>query len=292
MVSKLEKDYLDLEVKSVQNAELKVFRNIVESAEYNDGPELAPVTYKNAKINLRTAENMIRQSPRNSENYRESVTISDKSSKLLSDVMNKLRGVAAGASEKAALKLVYQERKLGFLSDRASSLEGSLSRLHGELNRVTGELWDKTREAKIASRKVRLQAAMDKIRSRFSNREAEVYQQGNSLIIRLKEIDFKSGSAMIPSKSMKLLSKVNSIIGPLSPENIVIQGHTDSIGEHGYNQTLSKKRSDAVSRYFESLNPKYKVSSWGYGESKPITSNDTKSGREKNRRVDIVVNTN
>jgi len=290
--SKIEKDYLDLEVQSVQNANLMAFRDILKDAEDNEAPDLAPNTYTRAKTDLRAAENMIQQSPRNSENYEESVFEANKSAKLLSDVMSKLNGVAKGASEKAALKLVLQERKLGLLSEEVNNLQGSLNRSEDNLSDVSDKLQLKTGEALSSENKVLFQKSMAGVRDNFSNDEAVVYQQGNNLIIRLKQIDFKLGSAMIPSKSMGLLSKVNSIIETMHPGEVIVQGHTDSLGKNASNQALSVKRSESVARYFKSLNANYKITSEGFGESDPIANNETKAGRSMNRRVDIVISTN
>ncbi len=289
-LSQFERKYLKLEINSVQNTKLLVFRNIIEDAERKNAKELAPKTYRNAVVDLNAAENMIQQSPRNPDNFKKSIITVDKSTKLLSDVIQKLTGVASGASEEAALQLVYQERKLGVLSNRTTRLESSLRRSKSDLGNVTDELQSKTDEAFISGNKVRLQKAINDMRKNFSKDEAEVYQQGNDLIIRLKKIDFKSGSAMIPSDSMNLLSRVNSAIIKLNSSKIIVQGHTDSTGKRGNNNILSMKRSKSVAKYLESLDGYYKISSRGYGESQPIGNNQTKEGRAMNRRVDIIVN--
>jgi len=262
-VSQYEKDYLKLETRAVQHRELNEFRDIVKNAKNNRAPKLAPLTFRKADSSLKAAENMILQSPRNPENYRESVAVAKQSTKLLADVMDKLQGVARGATEQAALELVQ----------------------------VSGDLQDKTEEALSSANKVRIQKAMDDTRQKFSKDEAEVYQRGSDLIIRLKKIDFASGSAMIPSDSMDLLSKINGVIVNLNSPNIEIQGHTDSTGGRKINQELSQKRSQAVAQYFESLKSPYRISASGHGESQPIANNQTKQGRSLNRRVDIIVST-
>jgi OOP family OmpA-OmpF porin len=97
---------------------------------------------------------------------------------------------------------------------------------------------------------------------------------------------------MIPSKSMKLLSKVDSVINNLHSSAVMVQGHTDSTGKSGNNHILSVKRSESVAKYLKSLNGQYKITSRGFGESQPIANNETRKGRAMNRRVDIIVNTN
>ncbi len=71
-------------------------------------------------------------------------------------------------------------------------------------------------------------------------------------------------------------------------KNIIITGHTDSIGSATYNKTLSERRAKAVTNFLIKQGiPDSKIQSVGYGESQPISSNDTKQGRAQNRRVEI-----
>jgi len=72
--------------------------------------------------------------------------------------------------------------------------------------------------------------------------------------------------------------------------NVVIEGHTDSVGTDVYNKKLSQRRADAVKKYMvESGINANRVKAQGFGESKPIASNKTKEGRQKNRRVEAAV---
>jgi len=66
-----------------------------------------------------------------------------------------------------------------------------------------------------------------------------------------------------------------------------LEGHTDSMGDDAYNMNLSKRRANSVKNYVvEKFNIKAsRISTVGYGESKPVASNDTDAGRQKNRRV-------
>lgn len=72
---------------------------------------------------------------------------------------------------------------------------------------------------------------------------------------------------------------------------IEIQGHTDSIGTREYNLSLGKARAEKVRRYFYTEHgiPLHRVSTFSYGELRPVAENDTSSNRAKNRRVTLVV---
>jgi OOP family OmpA-OmpF porin len=70
---------------------------------------------------------------------------------------------------------------------------------------------------------------------------------------------------------------------------IRIEGHTDNVGSDTYNQKLSEDRARAVFTYLQSKNMGNRASSIGYGESKPIATNETDEGRAQNRRVEFVI---
>ena len=130
---------------------------------------------------------------------------------------------------------------------------------------------------------------MDEAVKQFSDDDVSVYQQGNKLIFRVKTIKFSSGSATIPATSTPLLSKIDSIIRSVGVEMVAVQGHTDSVGSAEINKSLSTKRAVSVSNYLASLAGGYKIGYIGYGETRPIASNETPEGRAINRRVDLVV---
>jgi OOP family OmpA-OmpF porin len=72
---------------------------------------------------------------------------------------------------------------------------------------------------------------------------------------------------------------------------VSIEGHTDSIGTNKYNQALSERRAAAVKAYLvkQGVVDNQRITSVGYGESRPIADNKTKKGRFENRRVEVLV---
>ncbi|PAV25967.1 hypothetical protein CF392_08320 [Tamilnaduibacter salinus] len=101
-------------------------------------------------------------------------------------------------------------------------------------------------------------------------------------------IQFPTNSSVIGNQYDAELQRVADFL-KANPETIVeIAGHTDSAGEASYNQALSQRRAEAVAnRLVERLNvDSSRVGATGYGESEPVASNDTASGRAENRRVE------
>jgi outer membrane protein OmpA-like peptidoglycan-associated protein len=86
------------------------------------------------------------------------------------------------------------------------------------------------------------------------------------------------------------LAKVSGIILSHPGLSLHVEGYTDNVGSDEYNQKLSEQRADAVRSYLiEQGIPDSAVTAQGFGKSNPIAPNDTAQGRQKNRRVQIVV---
>jgi outer membrane protein OmpA-like peptidoglycan-associated protein len=107
------------------------------------------------------------------------------------------------------------------------------------------------------------------------------------------EILFDFDSAALRSSSRDELREMASVFKKYGETTIDVQGHTDSTGSAAYNQRLSERRANSVSNYLEDLGVRgSRLDAYGYGESKPKSSNSTASGRQRNRRVEIYVRAN
>ena len=100
---------------------------------------------------------------------------------------------------------------------------------------------------------------------------------------------FASGSANLSQKGRDVILRLAKQLRE-GDEMITVEGHTDNIGSESYNRRLSAMRADSVKRYLVTQygvdESRIKVA--GYGEERPLTSNDTEYGRSQNRRVEIV----
>ena len=102
-----------------------------------------------------------------------------------------------------------------------------------------------------------------------------------------KVIYFDTGKASFKPKTIETLDAVVGILVKYPTANFDVEGHTDSVGSAKLNQALSQKRADAVVAYLKGHGVKSQLNAVGYGEDRPIASNRTRSGRAKNRRVEI-----
>ena len=111
---------------------------------------------------------------------------------------------------------------------------------------------------------------------------------GNKIVITEK-VMFDTAKASIKSESEGLLNDVASVIKEHKGiKKIRIEGHTDSDGKDKYNKKLSQNRADSVKDFLVNIGiDAGMLEAVGYGEEKPIASNDTNDGKEKNRRVEF-----
>lgn len=99
---------------------------------------------------------------------------------------------------------------------------------------------------------------------------------------------FAVNSSSLLAGSYDELNRVANVLKQYPETNIQIAGHTDSSGSEDYNQRLSERRAESVKNALvgTGVNPS-RLTTVGYGESKPIASNNTEAGRQQNRRVEI-----
>ena len=108
--------------------------------------------------------------------------------------------------------------------------------------------------------------------------------------VRLKNIYFDFDKTTLKNESFPELDKVVDFLKQNASVEIEISGHTDNKGSDDYNATLSQGRSEAVVSYLISQGiDGYRLTAHGYGESKPIDTNDSDEGRANNRRVEFTV---
>ncbi|MEW6051751.1 MAG: OmpA family protein [Candidatus Zixiibacteriota bacterium] len=102
-------------------------------------------------------------------------------------------------------------------------------------------------------------------------------------------INFDFGKSVIKTESMPIVEQIIQMMKANESLELNVEGHTDSVGDSKSNQVLSEGRAKAVvgAIVFGGIDMK-RLSAVGFGEEKPIASNDTEEGRAKNRRVELV----
>lgn len=164
-----------------------------------------------------------------------------------------------------------------------------------ELEAQVGSLEQQKREEEERFKEVK-RMLEQKLSSEIASDEVSLDVSENGLVIILSDnILFDSGKSQLKDRAHSVLDNVSEIVNREVPEkNIGVSGHTDNVAitysSWKSNWELSTARATTVLHYLESkdVNPK-KLSATGYGEHRPVASNDTPEGKAKNRRVEIVI---
>jgi outer membrane protein OmpA-like peptidoglycan-associated protein len=118
--------------------------------------------------------------------------------------------------------------------------------------------------------------------------EVDIEKRG--IVLRLGDVLFDFDSSVMRSQSKEKLDIIINALRQKYPDReIIVEGHTDNIGEKEYNERLSKDRARTVAEYLKSKMKTDKLSYRGFGAGSPIADNASRAGRQKNRRVEIII---
>ncbi len=102
-------------------------------------------------------------------------------------------------------------------------------------------------------------------------------------------IHFDKNSAELYEKADPVIEEISTMLLENPDLNLIVEGHTDSIGNPEDNLELSRERAEAVvNALIDKDVDSQRLTSQGYGDTRPIADNDTPDGRAKNRRVELV----
>ncbi|MEI6125265.1 MAG: OmpA family protein [Pseudomonadota bacterium] len=130
------------------------------------------------------------------------------------------------------------------------------------------------------------------MRQALSNAEtASIQREQDILAITFKaDFMFDVNSATIKPGAYAEIDRISLVLNKYPQTKMRIEGHTDSAGSEDYNQKLSEKRAESVKNALvvRNVDPA-RIETIGLGESSPVASNDTESGKQQNRRVKVVI---
>jgi len=131
----------------------------------------------------------------------------------------------------------------------------------------------------------------DKVQAMFSAREANVYRQRENILISAQGFVFPSGTSEIQTENFPLMNKIIRATKLFPGARIEVNGHTDSVGADTINKKLSEERAEKVARFLTEVGEitASKITSRGFGETRPVATNETPAGRAENRRVEIKI---
>ncbi|ATX80691.1 Outer membrane protein OmpA [Mariprofundus aestuarium] len=184
------------------------------------------------------------------------------------------------------------EERVTLITDAIGQLTGQVNSLKASL----AELDDTRTSLGLARFKLQqkrdAEAKIAKLAKLFDPTQVELFLTTDAdVIIRMKAMNFPSGSAIIPATSYDLLEVASKAIDLFGDRVVRVEGHTDSVGNDDYNQALSERRAVTVKEYLDArfAENNRTITSVGFGEERPIANNEKAEARSQNRRIDIVL---
>jgi outer membrane protein OmpA-like peptidoglycan-associated protein len=160
----------------------------------------------------------------------------------------------------------------------------------------TAEADSEHNRAAAASSDAQLQQAMrdrEDLRARLLqqfNLILETRDTARGLVVNMSDVLFDSGKYTLRPLAREKLAKISGIVLAYPSLRLAVEGNTDSVGTAEFNQGLSEHRAEGVRTYLTQQGvPESSTTATGFGKTRPIASNDTSEGRQKNRRVELIV---
>jgi len=181
------------------------------------------------------------------------------------------------------------------LEDQVSEQQRYSMTLQQEIETLQTELGGQSKaRARLQAeleRQERMKEKVRKVEGLFKASEAQVLRVQDRLVLRMIGVSFGSGGTALEARHHTLLGKVRTALAEFPDTPVIVEGHTDSHGADNTNLELSRKRAEAVMQYLlkGGTIAKELLTAVGYGETQPIASNESAEGRQKNRRIDVVL---
>lgn len=185
----------------------------------------------------------------------------------------------AATREAEAARQMAAREKAAALSAKA---EADRARAEAEQARLEAEKAKGQAESDAKALRARL---LEQFNAILATRDT-----ARGLIVNMSDVLFGFNKADLQPGAKEKLAKVSGIMLAYPQLRMSVEGHTDSIGSDEYNQGLSERRANAVRAYLISngIAPDG-IQAMGFGKSRPVADNGTESGRQQNRRVELVV---
>jgi outer membrane protein OmpA-like peptidoglycan-associated protein len=164
----------------------------------------------------------------------------------------------------------------------ANTQRGNAESANRRADAATAEA-DAARDATAAA-----QSSAAELQRQIAELNAKVTDRG--LVLTLGDVLFASGTANLNSGTDTHLAKLAGFLNKYPDRTTIIEGYTDSVGSDDYNQGLSQRRADAVKSYLvaQGIDASRLVAA-GKGESAPVGNNASATGRQQNRRVEVII---
>lgn len=205
--------------------------------------------------------------------------------------------------EKAEVQLVKSQMEKKLLQQKLNEMSAALENARQRLNAATSE----AERAKLLAEINAIEAAMAKAQADAKAKEAERAQaelaqllkdlselQGQlterGIVLTIGDVLFATDKSDLNVSAQRSMDKIAGFLQANQNRNLLVEGHTDSVGSDEYNQGLSEKRAASVkSALIQRGIASERIVTIGYSKRFPLASNDTAIGKQQNRRVEAII---
>ena len=258
-------------------------RNAVEVAKSRGADKYASEIFSKAEASLKMAENSLASgADKNTvaSTARQTVQFAEDARAL--------------AVQRQEAERVAQEREAAAAKAKAEAEDKAAAEAAEAKSKADAEIAAKEKARKLAEEQ---QGAAEREKQQLRARLLEQFNRvlpttdtDRGLVVNMGDVLFDTGKSDLRSEAREALAKLSGIVLNYPSLHLTIEGHTDSTGGAELNQTLSEKRAGSVQDYLvgQGLDAA-SLSAKGFGMDKPVADNTTADGRQKNRRVEIIV---
>jgi outer membrane protein OmpA-like peptidoglycan-associated protein len=250
--------------------------------------QLAYIAEKRSKIAMAVAEGRMAE--------RDADRLSKETADIIAQKRTQEARIAQKEAENARLLAMAEAERAAKAKKEAEEARSLASAEAERAARAKAEAEARTREAEQArmaaraeaERAAKAKAAADQLMRELSDLKAKQTERG--IVLTIGDVLFATGKADLSSDALRSVDKLADFLQKYPNRNVLIEGHTDSVGSDEFNLTLSQKRADSVK---ETLTSKAigdeRITTRGYGKKYPVASNDTAAGKQQNRRVEVII---
>jgi len=284
---------LTLDLKNVP-LDMYEARNAVDIAKSQGAEKYAPEIFSKATGSLQTAENSLASKSDKGKivtNARQTTQFAEDARALSAErqeaerVQKEKDAAAAAAKAKAEEQAALEAKRQAELT----AAKEAQMKAEGEAKQAAEQA--KTQAAKKEAERAR--AATAALRAQLLEQLNSVLQTTDSprgLVVNMADVLFDFGKYDLKTDAKIKLAKLGGIILAHPGLHLAIEGHTDNIGSDEGNMKLSQQRADAVREFLDQQGlTTDTVTAVGLGKADPVADNSTNDGRQKNRRVEIIV---
>ena len=304
--------YQQLELASLKQGTVNLAKSAISNAKAQDADKYAPITLARAEEQMKLATTILDADRSQTEKAEihakkakwyaeqsagiaESVKDFDRRDYTMEDIVLWHQQQLTVVNEPLGVELPFNQssdKAVNTLRTAVSDLVKDRAQLKASGEKVGQQLATTEKERQASIKKEREdQQKFDMVQAMFTVDEANVYRQRQDVLISAHGFSFPSGQSEIQTANFPLMNKITRAIKIFPNSRIEVLGHTDSMGDDVRNQVLSNERAKKVAKFLVELGgvSPDRIMSRGYGESRPVASNETREGRAENRRVEIKI---